>query len=67
MSGAIERLPGEKFAAFAARQKAAQDAERAARQVTAKRRSRKPAGFVSSYGEDMRRGELSDDLGESFD
>ncbi len=67
MSGAIARLPGEKFAAFAARQKAAQEAERAARPVKAKRVRSKPMRSESTYGEDMRRGERSDDFGESFD
>lgn len=69
-SAGMKQQQGEKRADYIARVQAAQREEAAARAAMLPRkfkRSRKPTGNGSTYGRDMRRGEMSDDLGESHD
>ncbi len=72
MNGAIKRLQGEKFADFAARQKAAQEAERKLdkklKQIAAKPKRRSPRKpKKSTKAADIVDGYNLDDLGESRD
>lgn len=65
MAGAIKREPGESFASFSTRQRAAQDAERAARPLARKRR--RSTYSAKQRASDRVDGYDRDDRGESFD